>query len=101
MDQWDEDAGGIVTVYGSEDGGDSGGQAIDYTQALESLGVKLDSLETEIASDWRMMRQEMSQLIEDNRNYHKGQDVIGRVGCGALFLIAGGVVAYAFLGRVR
>lgn len=40
-------------------------------------------------------------IQEENKSYHVGQDVTGRMLVAGLFMVLGGIVIYAFVGRIR
>lgn len=40
-------------------------------------------------------------IRDENISYHVGQDITGRMSVAGLFMILGGIVVYAFVGRIR
>lgn len=40
-------------------------------------------------------------IQDENKSYHVGQDITGRMAVAGLFMILGGIVVYAFVGRIR
>lgn len=41
------------------------------------------------------------EIRDDSKSYHVGQDITGRMLVAVLFMILGGIVIYAFVGRIR